>query len=187
MPMYRMDVILLNKHKDNVITALHKAGVTEIDFLEDRVLKENDVARDRPLERATDVSKNIIRTNRILGSLKQLDVSKVSFLEGMLGVEKIAKADVSAMNNEKILKESSTVLSEIEPVVFEVVDKLEILNSEESEITKNLAECKLCPPNCLNEYRGRRSAQPTLLQHCQLIGMATEYFRDEALIYPYKR
>jgi len=145
MPMYRMDVILLNKYKDNVITALHKAGVTEIDFLDDLILKENSVARDRPLERATAVSKNIIRTNRLIGSLKQFDVSKVSFLEGMLGVEKIAKVNVSGMNNEKILKDSSAVLSEIEPVVFEVVDKLEILNSEESEITKNLAECKLAP------------------------------------------
>ena len=145
MSMHQMDVILLNKYKDNVITALHKAGVTEINFLDDQILKENNVTRDIPLERATGVSKNIIRINRLLGGLKQFDTYKAPFLEDMLGVEKIDKLNVSGKNHEKILEESNTILSEIEQTVFEIDNNLEILTSEKSEIVKNIGECKLCP------------------------------------------
>ena len=154
MLMHRMDVILLNKYKDNLITELHKAGVTQINFIDDKLLKEHDVSRNRPLERATTVSKNIIRTNRILGSLKQFDLTKVSFLEGMLGIEKINKVNVGGMTFEKIIDESNILLSGIEPDVSKIDGELEALTSEESEISKNIEECKLCPKDVNAEDLG---------------------------------
>jgi len=154
MLMHRMDVILLNKYKDNLITELHKAGVTQINFIDDKLLKEHDVSRNRPLERATTVSKNIIRTNRILGSLKQFDLTKVSFLEGMLGIEKINKVNVGGMTFEKIIDESNILLSGIEPDVSKIDGELEALTSGESEISKNIEECKLCPKDVNAEDLG---------------------------------
>lgn len=144
-PMHQMDVLLLNECKDNVITALHKYGVTEINFLDDEFLNENNVSRDIPLERVSGVARNIIKINRLLGSLKQFDTQKAPFLEDMLGVEIIDKVNVGGKNHDEILKESTEIISGIGPEVSEIENKFEILTSEESEIVKNIAECKLCP------------------------------------------
>ncbi len=152
--MHKVDALLLNESKDKVISALHKAGVTEIDFLEDEFLAKNKVTRDVPLEKVGAVAKNIIGINRVLGSLKQFDTAKGSFLEEMLCVDMVDKTDVSSKDYNEILKDSNSILSEIASDVAEIDANIEKLNSEESEIIKNIEECKTCPKDLKIEDLG---------------------------------
>jgi len=144
MLMHRFNVILHQDFRDSVIKELHKSGITEIEFLGEKEISDFKIKRGHPLEKNSVVARNLIRLNRVIGMLKRFDVSKTSFLEEMLGIEKINKEQRRDLSFNELNKQVEKVL-EIENDVARISDRIEECDRMKAEIEKNLDELNLLP------------------------------------------
>jgi len=154
MRVHQFDVILLDEYKAGVSEELHKTGVTQIEFIGDDDIDAHGIKRDRPLKRATDISKNLVRINRIIGALKQFDIEKPTFLEEMLGVGHIKPEKVSEKNCRQLLNDSEKLLEEIESKVLGAESELDELKTKQAGIEEIIENCGLCPEKLKAEYLG---------------------------------
>ena len=53
--MVKFDCIVTEDKKTRVINALHRAGISQIEFLNDKYLEKQMIERDMPLERVTEI------------------------------------------------------------------------------------------------------------------------------------
>ena len=81
-----LDSIVPTTYKTPLVEALHKQGISQIEFFADDELKKVELERDVPLERVNDVSLLLMRTRKIVDILSVFDKTKVSMLEEFLGV-----------------------------------------------------------------------------------------------------
>jgi len=140
--MCRIDCILFEGHKSNVVRELHKKGIAEIEFLEDKYLDEIEIERDRPVVRVLDVSELLLRARKIIEILQRFDDSSVSFLENMLCIENIQKAKVEEFDYKGLIRHSEEVINEIEEKTLRYERMIPGLESKETEINDMLKTYK---------------------------------------------
>jgi V/A-type H+-transporting ATPase subunit I len=113
--MCRLDCIVPEESKSRLIDALHKKGITQIEFLEDSYLEKNKIERDRPLERVTEISKLLLRIRKVIDSLGKFEVKpQANLVEDILGVEKIEKRKMKEMGYREMIKLAEGVLKKTE-------------------------------------------------------------------------
>ncbi len=113
--MCRLDCIIPEESKSRLIEALHKKGITQIEFLEDSYLEENKIERDRPLERVTDISKLLLRIRKVIDSLSKFEIKpQANLVEDILGVDKIEKKKTKEMSYKEIVKLAESILKKTE-------------------------------------------------------------------------
>jgi len=142
--MCRMDVIVHDDHRDDVINCLHSLGVSQIQFLGEGSIKDYGIERNTPSNRAAKIANYFIRVNRMIASLQHFDKKKIPFIEGMMGIEKIERADTKDMDYGKIIESSENLLARFEQRVTDLTEDVERLSSSGSALYKNLSECNLC-------------------------------------------
>jgi len=143
--MHEFNIILHNDNKDEVIKALHEKGVTEIEFLtDDKISDINekfkiDLTRGNPSERQLIVSKLLLDVYKVIGILSRFETKKQSFLEEMLGVERIEKEKVKRLNFDEVKIRAENALR-IRNEVINNENLIEKKNAELSEIKRNFEE-----------------------------------------------
>ncbi|MDI6730014.1 MAG: V-type ATPase 116kDa subunit family protein [Candidatus Altarchaeum sp.] len=146
--MHELEVVVHNDYKNKVIKALHQKGITQIEFLSDNEISEInkkfelDLKRGVPLERELDASKNLLEIYRITGILSRFETKNVTFLEEMLGVEKIEKKKIGWLNFEEVIKRAEDVskIKDGENGVISLANKIEKKSAELSELKKEIEE-----------------------------------------------
>lgn len=146
--MHELDIVVHNNYKDEVIKELHKRGITQIKFLTDNeISKINedfkiDLKRGVPSERGVDVSKKLLEIYRVIGILSKFETKKETFLEEMLGIEKIEKKKIEPLNFGDVIKrtEEKLKIKDGENGVIAIANKIERKNAELSDLKKNLDE-----------------------------------------------
>ncbi len=146
--MHELDVVVHNSYKNKVIKALHQKGITQIEFLSDNEISEInkkfelDLKRGVPFEREVDVSKNLLEIYRIIGILSRFETKKATFLEEMLGVEKIEKKKTERLNFGEVIKRAEDVskIKDGENGVIALANKIEKKSAELSELKKEIEE-----------------------------------------------
>ncbi len=146
--MHELEVVVHNSYKNKVIKALHQKGITQIEFLSDNEISEInkkfelDLKRGVPLEREADVSKNLLEIYRIIGILSRFETKKATFLEEMLGVEKIEKKKTERLNFGEVIKRAEDVskIKDGENGVIALANKIEKKSAELSELKKEIEE-----------------------------------------------
>lgn len=148
--MHKLDVILYkDETQERVIEELHKLGVTEISFLSDKEIKDLNLERSEQSKRIEKIAEIMTRIYKIYSILKQFDTSKQTFLEQMLGIEKIEKSKIKRQNYDEVIRRCENMLKKIEDVdkIYEISSNIDKLNSEISETEKVIQELKLLPKN----------------------------------------
>ncbi|MFC2154517.1 hypothetical protein ACFLRC_03430, partial [Candidatus Altiarchaeota archaeon] len=130
--MCRIDGTIFSEHRDNLIEALHRMGEVQIDSLSDEDLKTSGLHRGRPLQRVTEVSTLILRIRRLIDGLSKHSKSKTTFLEDLLGIEKIHREKVEDTGFREFSTEAGGVVGEVE----------EVLERLEEEVKKNETRLK---------------------------------------------
>jgi len=146
--MHELEVVVHNDYKNKVIKELHQKGVTQIEFLKDNEISEInekfkvDLKRGIPSERSGEVSKNLLEIYRLIGILGKFETKKETFLEEMLGIEKIEKKKTELLNFEKVINRTEEVLKikDGENGVIKTTEKIERKSAELSELRKNMEE-----------------------------------------------
>ena len=87
--MCKLECVVSKEKKDIVMSRLHREGLAQLEYLNDVDLEKIECSRDNPLERAREVSALLLRVREIIERLESYDVSRSSFVEELLGVEKI--------------------------------------------------------------------------------------------------
>ncbi|UCC91605.1 MAG: V-type ATP synthase subunit I [Candidatus Aenigmatarchaeota archaeon] len=113
--MCRLDCIIPEDRKSELIDALHKRGITQIEFLEDSYLEKNKIERDRPLERVTEISKLLLRIRKVIDSLSRFEVKpQANLVEDILGVERIEKKKMKELGYREMIKLAEGILKKTE-------------------------------------------------------------------------
>ena len=103
--MCRLDCMIMDNKKDNVVRALHERGITQLEFLDDSYLEEKSVERDRPLERVTEISGLLLRTRKVIDTLSRfVVVEQKNLVEDILGVDRNEKLSVDDMTYPELVK-----------------------------------------------------------------------------------
>ncbi len=165
--MHRLDVILLDGHRGNVISELQKTGITQIDFVDDKEVRELNLERTPPLERITEISRELFRTSRLINLLKQFDTRKTPFLDALLGVENVKKQELEESTWKELVGESSKLTDKLEPEVLDITEKIQSISSRENEATKEIDECSLFLHDIKLEDMGESKYTYTLAGHAE--------------------
>lgn len=133
--MSRVDGIIFDEYKANLINKLHKAGIAQIEFLEDKELDDMALERDRPLEKVIEVSNLLLRIRKLLDTLQRFDVRNVPFLESMLNIERIEKIQVGELSIDEVIKETNELIEGIEEGILNADSSVQRLESKITETT----------------------------------------------------
>lgn len=133
--MCRLDCIIPEDSKSRLVGALHKRGITQIEFLKDSYLDENKIERDRPLEEVTGISKLLLRTRKIIDSLSKFEkrVEK-NLVEDILGVEKIDKRRTHHISYKELIKMAEDILKKTEDTVEEGTKRVYEIDMKKSSL-----------------------------------------------------
>lgn len=122
--MCKLDCIVAEDKKSRLMKQLHQAGVAQIEHLDDSYLEDLEVERDRPMQRAADISGLLLRVRKVLDSLSVFETSEVNFIEDILEVEAVEKTEVERKDFQEIVKETEELLNKTEEQVEECEENL---------------------------------------------------------------
>ncbi|PKP58616.1 MAG: hypothetical protein CVT88_06990, partial [Candidatus Altiarchaeales archaeon HGW-Altiarchaeales-1] len=114
--MHELEVVVHNDYKNKVVKELHKQGITQIEFLTDSKISEInqnfglDLKRGVPSKREITVSKNLLEIYRVIGILGRFETKKETFLEEMLGIEKVEKKKTERLKFDAVIKRTEDIL-----------------------------------------------------------------------------
>lgn len=137
--MCRLDCIIPEDSKSSVVEALHRKGITQIEFLNDKHLEENGIERDRPLEKVTEVSKLLLRVRKVIDSLSRFEKKvEANLVEDILGVEKIDRTRVDHMDYGRLVGMAEGILKETEDSVEEASKGIYELDMRRSALLEKI-------------------------------------------------
>lgn len=134
--MCKLDCIIPDDHKVELIEALHKEGIAQVELLSDSAIEERGLERDRPLERVEEVSMLLIRIHKIIDQLKIFDVKQASLLEDFLEIDKRSKIKVDRLSYLEVVSKGRQLLDELE----EKMQKYEADKANADEQVSRLTE-----------------------------------------------
>ena len=137
--MCRLDCIIAEEKKAEVMEALHKMGVTQIEYLGDKMLEKLKVERDEPLEKVVEVSNLLIRLRKLADILAEFEppVQK-NILADMLGVEYIDQKPVKDMSYREVVEFAKSILDKYEDEIEELSKGMQQDASSVSSIKEKL-------------------------------------------------
>ena len=146
--MHELEVVVHNDYKNKVVKELHKQGITQIEFLTDSKISEInqnfglDLKRGVPSKREITVSKNLLEIYRVIGILGRFETKKETFLEEMLGIEKVEKKKTERLKFDAVIKRTEDILKikDGENGAIAIANKIEKQSAELSDAKKNLEE-----------------------------------------------
>jgi len=143
--MHELEVVVHNDYKNKVVKELHKKGITQIEFLTDSKISEInekfelDLKRGVPSGRQVEISKNLLEIYRVIGILNRFETKKETFLEEMLGIEKIEKKKTDRLKFNEVITRAREALA-IKDDVINTANTVEKKNAELSDTKKNFEE-----------------------------------------------
>ncbi len=119
--MCRLDCIIADEKKAELMNTLHKMGVTQIEHLGDKVLEKISVERDEPLDKVVEISNALIRLRKIIDVLAVYEKRiEKNILADMLGVDYTEKKTVKETGFEEIMKNAKGLLEKYEDEIEEL-------------------------------------------------------------------
>lgn len=129
-----MDCLVGKEHKESLVVRLHSEGVVEVEFLDDGFLAEENIPRDKPLERFSVVSDLLSRAKRAVEHLNSYWPEKTGFLEGLLEVDRTEKIPVKRMSYSELVHFSEEIISPAERSANSLQHRLQGIDSRISEL-----------------------------------------------------
>jgi len=123
--MVKLDVITLNRYKDELLTYLHEVGLVEIRELDVKVAQ-----KDAPNEYHRKAASYSITISRLADFLKAHKKSTGGGIKEFFFPKEKAKRTYRYEGIEKLIKDVEEFLSKVEPEIKEVETKLSSLQSE---------------------------------------------------------
>jgi|Deesub1362A_J573_1020465.scaffolds.fasta_scaffold00265_6 V/A-type H+-transporting ATPase subunit I len=141
-PITKLICIFHTDDKEAVAERLHELGVAEIEFLDESDLVMFEISRDSPTERAHIASSWILRIGKLIEALAPFEKKEGSFLDDLLGVERITRVEVEGGTLEEAVALGEKITGEIERDVNELVERLKDIESKISDEETKLVQCE---------------------------------------------
>ena len=136
--MVKLDVITLNRHKDELLTYLHEAGLVEIRELDVKVAQ-----KDTPNEYHRKAASYAITISRLADFLKAHKKTSGGGIKEFFFPREKPKRTYRYEGIEKLIKDVEEFLSKVEPEIKAVEGKLSSLQTEIERIKEAIATLKL--------------------------------------------
>jgi len=154
--MCRVECLIAQETKDRVIARLHREGTAQIDSIRQEDAEKEGIGRDRPLERAAEVSSLLLRTRAVSESLLPYGGTDAGFMEELLGVRRFEREEVDDLSFGKLKADAEGVLAPLE--------------AEAGSTLAELAE--------LTDLKGRLAEQLSTLEPLRESDLQARYFKE---------
>ncbi|MBN2102371.1 MAG: V-type ATP synthase subunit I [Candidatus Aenigmarchaeota archaeon] len=137
--MCRLDCVIADGKKEELMNALHSMGITQVEHLGDRTLQKISLERDEPLDKVADVSNLLVRIRKIIDILAVFEArAEKNILADMLGVDYTDKKKVKDMNYEETIKAVGKLLDGHEDEITGLSDDIQKLSTTISGLSEKL-------------------------------------------------
>jgi len=144
--MAKIDCVVYAGVKDAVVSALHKNGVAQVDYVSDDALTENNLSRGMPAERVTEVSNRLFLVSKLTDTLKPYFKKNAGFVEDMLGVDTQERVTVKDLSFEKLMQEVDDFATNVDYRVRELSSQSSDSESALRDAQSEIKELKTYEP-----------------------------------------
>lgn len=137
--MCKLDFIIPEESKSNLMETLHKKGMAQVEFFGDSYLQGKKIERDAPLEKVTEISKLLLRLRKVVDILGRFEPKvEKNLVEDILGIEKIEKTRTGHVDYSDLIKRAEQLLEESEDSADEISRRLHEIETKKSGLADRI-------------------------------------------------